>query len=244
MITSNRIRGIRIFNLIPIPLRKIKLHFSYLSYLASFFCGPHPHPQTSSFSSTFKGMHPHSQGSFFSSFRGIHPHLQLSLFSAIFTSSFLIRLFSNYLIVKAKKIFYGLSESISFTLSRTTLSSFNNSFSYFLSALRLALLNSFSLNLPVPWQPHVHTSSNTFRQSSIASTFIAYGIQYPCLSLLTIPACFNILRCCDTAGGVKPRFSEISFTPKGPFVLRSSMIFTRVSTLKTLNISAGSIIIE
>ena len=102
-ITSNKIRGIRIFNFIPIPLRKIKFHFSYLSCWASFFSGTHPHPQASLFSATFKGMHPHSQCSFFSSFRGIHPHTQLSLFSAIFTTSFLIRLFSNYLIKKIKK---------------------------------------------------------------------------------------------------------------------------------------------
>ena len=50
---------------------------------------------------------------------------------------------------RTKKRAY-FSDSILPTLSRTMLSSFCSSISYFLSAFKLALLNSFSLNLPVP----------------------------------------------------------------------------------------------
>lgn len=97
------------------------------------------------------------------------------------------------------------------------------------------------MNFPVPWHPHVQTSFNISRQFSMAFSSIEYGIQYPFRSLLTRPACFNILRCWDTAAIVIPIFAAISLAPKGPWPLSSSIIFTRVSTLSTLNISEGSV---
>jgi hypothetical protein len=172
-------------------------------------------------------------------FLGRHPQPQDFFSSAMLITSFLVKYFRNNLIKVAKKRAY-FSNSILPTLSRTMLSSFCSSISYFFSASKLALCNSFSLNLPVPWHPHEQTSFNTSLQPSMASSFIEYGIQYPFLSLLTKPACFNILRCCDIAGGVRPRLLDISLTPRGPWALRSSIILTRVSTLNTLNNSAGS----
>ncbi len=176
-------------------------------------------------------------------FLGRHPQPQDFFSSAMLITSFPVKCFRKNLIKLAKKRAY-FSDSILPTLSRTILSSFCSSISYFFSAVKLALRNSFSLNFPVPWHPHVQTSFKISRQLSMASAFIEYGIQYPCLSLLTKPACLNILRCCDIAGGVRPRLLDISLTPRGPWALRSSIILTRVSTLNTLNISAGSMSIR
>jgi len=162
---------------------------------------------------------------------------------ATLITSFLFKQFSNHLIIRAKKFAYFIVDFNSLTLCRTVLSSLLSSFSYFFSDSKSDISDSTSRNFPVPWHPHVQTSFNICRQFSIAFSSIEYGIQYPFLSLLTSPACFNILRCWDTAAVVIPIVSPISLAPKGPWDLRSSIIFTRVSTLSTLNISEGSIFI-
>ena len=151
-----------------------------------------------------------------------------------------IKYLSNNLNVMVKKFVYFFLDSISLILSLTVLSSFCNSFSYFLSDSELAPLSSFSLNLPVPRHPHVQTSFNICRQFSNAFSSIEYGIQYPFLSLLARPDCLSIFRCCDTAAGVMPISSAIFLTPSGPLDFRRSIILTRVSTDNTLNISEGS----
>jgi len=174
-------------------------------------------------------------------FSGMHPQPQPFFFSAILITSFLFKRLSNHLNICAKKIAYYLVEFSSLTLCRTVLSSFLSSFSYFFSDSKSDLSNSTSRYFPDSWHPHVQTSFNICRQFSIAFSSIEYGIQYPFLSLLTRPACFNILRCWDTAAVVMPIVAAISLAPKGPWPLSSSIIFTRVSTLSTLNISEGSI---
>nr|CAJ71785.1 unknown protein [Candidatus Kuenenia stuttgartiensis] len=151
-----------------------------------------------------------------------------------------VRYLSIYLIIKLKKFTYFFGVAISLILSWTVLISFCNSFSYFLSNSKLAPLSSFSLNLPVSEHPHVQTSFKICRQFSNASSSMEYGIQYPFLSLLTRPDCFNIFRCCDTAAGVMPTSSAIFLTPSGPLDFRRSIILTRVSTANTLKISEGT----
>jgi len=125
-------------------------------------------------------------------FNGIHPQPQEFFFSAIFITSFQwivvheigssstmsnlktsVKYLSDKLNIIAKKFIYFFWDSISFTLSRTILSSFRNSFSYLFSDSKLESFNSFSLNLPVPPQPHVQISFNICRQFSIASSSIA-----------------------------------------------------------------------
>src|SRR3990170_3425064 len=152
----------------------------------------------------------------------------------------MVKYLSIYLINKIKKFTCYFGVDISLILSRTVLSSFCNSFSYFLSDSKLVLFNTFSLNLPVPRHPQVHTSFKICRQFSNASSSMEYGIQYPFLSLLTRPDCLNIFRCCDTAAGVMPTSSAIFLAPSGPLDFRRSIILTRVSTANTLNISEGT----
>ena len=176
-------------------------------------------------------------------FRGTQPQPQMVFFSVILITSFIVKRLSNNLINTVKKIAYFFVASNSFTLCRTVVSSFLSSSSYFLRDSKFDLSESDSRKLPVPWHPHVQTSVKICRQFSIAFSSIEYGIQYPFLSLLTSPACFNILRCWDTAAVVMPIVAEISLAPKGPWPLSSSIIFTRVSTLSTLNISEGSVFI-
>ena len=220
--SANRPKGTRIFFNTPIPLGETKLSFTYLDFLAFFL-------SFVAFSLFF--------------FSGMQPQPQLLFFSAILITSFLIKRLSNNLIRSVKKFRYFLKGSNSLILFRTFISSFLSSFSYSFKDSKLELFNSTSLNLPVPWHPHVQTSVNICRQFSIAFSSIEYGIQYPFLSLLTRPDCLNILRCWDTAAVVIPIVAPISLAPKGPWALSSSIIFTRVSTLSTLNISEGSIFI-
>jgi len=149
----------------------------------------------------------------------MHPQPQLFFFSAISITSFLFKQLSNNLTICPKKIAYFFVDSSSFTLCPTVLSSFLSSSSYSLSDSKFDLSNSASLNFPVPWHPHVQTSFNICRQYSMAFSSIEYGIQYPFLSLLTRPACFSILRCCDTAAVVTPIVAAISLAPEGPWAL-------------------------
>ena len=221
--SANRPKGTGIFLYIPIPLGCSTVQCStYLDFLAFFLS---------------------LAGFSLFCFSGMQPQPQSFFFSAILITSFLFKLLSNHLITCAKKIAYFFVDFSSFTLCRTVLSSFLSSFSYFFSDSKSNISDSTSRNFPVPWHPHVQTSFNICRQFSIAFSSIEYGIQYPFLSLLTSPACFNILRCWDTAAVVIPIVAPISFAPKGPWALSSSIIFTRVSTLSTLNISEGSIFI-
>src|SRR3972149_9597658 len=237
---DNQIKGVEILVFNPTPFWKTKSNLFYLDFLAVFpsfvvlalFC-----------------------------FNEIHPQPQMFFLLAIFITSFLsfcglwfkIRLLSEranpmilvkylciYLIIKLKKFTYYFGVAISLILSRTVLSSFCNSFLYFMSASKLAPRSSFSLNLPVPRQPQVHTSFKICRQFSNASSSMEYGIQYPFLSLLTRPDCLNIFRCCDTAAGVMPTSSAIFLAPSGPLGFRRSIILTRVSTANTLKISEGT----
>ena len=127
----------------------------------------------------------------------------------------MVKYLSIYLIIKLKKFTCYFGVAISLILSRTVLISFCNSFLYFLSDSKFALLSSFSLNLPVSKHPHVQTSFKICRQFSNASSSMEYGIQYPFLSLLTRPDCLNIFRCCDMAAGVIPTSSAIFLTPSG-----------------------------
>ncbi len=203
----------------PLPICGNKKIFAYFGFLPSFL-----------------------SLAFFSlvCFSGMHPQPQPFFFSAIIITSFLIKRLSNNLNIYIKKFAYFLEGSTSFTLCLTAVSSFSSSSSYFLSDSKFDLSNSISLNFPVPLHPHVQTSFSICRQFSKDFSSIEYGIQYPFLSLLTSPACFNILRCWDTAAVVIPIVTPIFLAPKGPWVLSSSSIFTRVSTLNTLNISEGS----
>src|SRR3989304_6564306 len=155
----------------------------------------------------------------------------------------LIQYLKYYLITRVKKFTYFSIGKLPLILSRTFRNSLSSSFSYFIRDAKLSLFNSCSLNLPVPLHPHVQTSFNIQRQFSNASLSIEYGIRYPFLSLLTRPACLNILKCCDTAAGVIPTSSAILFAPSRPLDFRSSIILTRVSAPKTLNISEGSVFI-
>ena len=220
--SANRPKGSGIFLFTPIPLGGVVQCSTYLDILAFFL-------SLAGFSLVC--------------FSGMHPQPQLLFFSAILITSFPFKQLSNCLIICAKNFPYTLEGSISFILCRTALSSFISSSSYFLSDSKFDLSNSTSLNFPVPWHPHVQTSFNICRQFSIAFSSIEYGIQYPFLSLRTRPACFNILRCWDTAAVVTPIVAAISLAPEGPCALSNSSIFTRVSTLNTLNISEGSIFI-
>ena len=206
----------------PLPICGTQKIFTYFDFLAAFLS---------------------LAGFSFVCFSGMHPQPQPFFFSAILFTPFLVKRLSNNLINYAKKFAYFLEGSASFTLCLTAISSFLSSFSYFLSDSKFDLSNSISRNFPVPLHPHVQTSLSICRQFSKAFSSIEYGIQYPFLSLLTSPACFNILRCWDTAAVVIPIVAPISLAPKGPWVLSSSSIFTRVSTLNTLNISEGSIFI-
>ena len=263
----NQIKG-WVFYCLPPPLLKILVQlpltswmrsstpassfFNWSLYSSSLSCSsfadmkrrknvPHPHPQQPQ-------VHPQAPGVDWVPL-GLHIFITPFLWFvvSIFNLSvkrlnikILIKYFSNYLTIKVKKFTYFLLCSISLILSWTVLSSFCNSFLYFLSDSKLALPSSFSLNLPVPRQPQVHTSFKICRQFSNASSSMDYGIQYPFLSLLTRPDCLNIFRCCDTAAGVMPTSSAILFAPRGPLDFKRSIILTRVSTANTLNISAGA----
>jgi len=175
-------------------------------------------------------------------FNGMHPQPHPLFFSAILITSFPFKRLSNHLTIWAKKIARYLIDFSSLTLCCTVSSSFLSSFSYSFRAFKSDRPNSTFRYFPDPWHPHVQTSFNICRQFSIAFSSIEYGIQYPFLSLLTSPACFNIFRCWDTAAVVIPISVEMSLAPKGPWALSNSSIFTRVSTLSTLNISEGSVI--
>ena len=220
--SANRPRRTGLFPYIPIPPGNTAQYSAYLDFLTFFL----------------------SLGGFsLICFSGMHPQPQSFFFSAILITSFLIKGLRNHLIIRAKKLAYFFLDLSSFTLCRTILSSLVSSFSYFFSDSRSDISDSTSRNFPVPRHPHVQTSLNICRQFSIAFSSIEYGIQYPFLSLLTSPACFNILRCWDTAAVVIPIVTPISLAPNGPRALSSSIIFTRVSTPSTLNISEGSIFI-
>ena len=217
--SANKSKGTGFFLYIPIPSRGTGQYSIYLIFLTFFVS---------------------LAGFSLICFSGIHPQPQSFFFSAILITSFLIKGLCNHLIIRAKKFAYFFLDFSSFTLCRTVLSSLLSSFSYFFSDSKSDISDSTSRNFPVPWHPHVQTSFNICRQFSIAFSSIEYGIQYPFLSLLTSPACFNILRCWDTAAVVIPIVTPISLAPKGPWALSSSIIFTRVSTPSTLNISEGS----
>ncbi len=220
--SANRPKETGIFLYIPIPLGGIVQCSTYLDFLAFFLS---------------------LAGFLLFCFSGMHPQPQSFFFSAIIITSFMFKRLSNNLINCAKKIAYFFLDFSSFTLCRTVLSSLLSSFSYFCSDSKSAISDLTSRNFPVPRHPHVQTSFNICRQFSIAFSSIEYGIQYPFLSLLTSPACFNILRCWDTAAVVIPIVAPISLAPRGPWALSNSIIFTRVSTLSTLNISEGTIFI-
>src|SRR3990172_3051706 len=235
---DNQIKGVGILVFNPTPFWKTKSNLFYLDFLAVFpsfvvlvlFC--------------FNEIQPQPQ-MFFLSAIFITPFLWVvvyifSLLPKRLNTKKLIKYFSSNLINKIKKFTCYFGVAISLILSRTVLSSFCNSFSYFLSDSKLVLFNTFSLNLPVPRHPQVHTSFKICRQFSNASSSMEYGIQYPFLSLLTRPDCLNIFRCCDTAAGVMPTSSAIFLTPSGPLDFRRSIILTRVSTDNTLNISEGA----
>gem|GEM_PF-6538056 len=174
-------------------------------------------------------------------FSGMHPQPQSFFFSVILVTSFSFKRLSNNLNVYAKKIACYFEDFSSFTLCRTVVSSFLSSFSCFFNDSNSDLSASTSRTFPVPWHSQVQTSFTICRQFSNAFSSNEYGIQYPFLSHLTRPACFNILRCWDTAAVVMPIVAAISLVPKGPWPFSNSIIFTRVSTLSTLNISEGSV---
>src|SRR3989339_1118812 len=263
----NQIKG-WVFYCLPPPLLKILVQlpltswmrsstpassfFNWSLYSSSLSCSsftdmkrrknvPHPHPQQPQ-------VHPQASGVDWVPL-GLHIFITPFLWVVVYIFSLLpkrlntkklIKYFSSNLINKIKKFTCYFGVAISLILSRTVLSSICNSFSYFLSDSKLVLFNTFSLNLPVPRHPQVHTSFKICRQFSNASSSMEYGIQYPFLSLLTRPDCLNIFRCCDTAAGVMPTSSAILFAPRGPLDFKRSIILTRVSTANTLNISAGA----
>ena len=237
---DNQIKGVGILVFNPTPFWKTKSNLFYLDFLAVFpsfvvlalFCFNEIHPQPQMFFLLAIFI------TSFLSFYGLWSKIRL--LSERANPMIVVKYLSIYLIIKLKKFTYFFGVAISLILSRTDLISFCNSFSYFLSDSKLAPLSSFSLNLPVSKHPHVQTAFKICRQFSNASSSMEYGIQYPFLSLLTRPDCFNIFRCCDTAAGVMPTSSAIFLTPSGPLDFRRSIILTRVSTDNTLNISAGS----
>ena len=188
------------------------------------------------------------------------PQSQGRFLSAIFVTSFLrwssqsgravntlverlieeiIKYLGKHLISFAKKRRTYSLFAISEIRARTARNSFSNSFSYSRRDGRTASFSSCSLNLPVPRQPHEHTSFTICRHCSMPASLIEYGIQYPFRSLLTRPTCLSILRCWDTAAGVIPMDSAMFVTPSGPWDFKSSMILTRVSTDIALKISEG-----
>src|SRR3972149_4437948 len=264
---DNQIKG-WVFYCLPPPLLGILAHltlsswmrsstpassfFNWSLYSSSLSCSsfadmkrrknvPHPHPQQPQ-------VHPQAPGVDWVPL-GLHIFITPFLWVVVYIFSLLpkrlntkklIKYFSSNLINKIKKFTCYFGVAISLILSRTVLSSFCNSFSYFLSDSKLVLFNTFSLNLPVPRHPQVHTSFKICRQFSNASSSKEYGIQYPFLSLLTRPDCLNIFRCCDIAAGVIPTSSAIFLTPSGPLDFKRSIILTRVSTANTLKISAGA----
>ena len=95
-------------------------------------------------------------------------------------------------------------------------------------------------------QPITYYYNNTQTNHTELADELAQKDQYDLVvmmgyehrSLRTNPACLRILRCCETADGVMPNISDISFAPRGPLCFRSSMILMRDSTPKILNSSA------
>src|SRR3989339_155006 len=169
------------------------------------------------------------------------PQPQVLFCSAIIITSFLIKHLINNLTILEKKrrpSYFGFNSLI---LWRTVSNSFWRSCSYCSRVCNGVSRRSFSCHRPVPRQPQLQTSDSRRRYFSRVSGLMAYGIQYPWRSLRTKPACLRTLRCCEAAAALIPDCLAISLAPKGPWVFKSSRIFTRVSTARTLNISEISI---